>query len=103
MLASVFQPLRTFGRSRIRGVQGGVGTDYMIDWVRHSAALAAAAVLLISACTTSSFADRVPSLPQDQHCAMADNDRRWLEQALDGWQVVVRDFLKAPERQLPRS
>lgn len=75
----------------------------MSDGVRHPAAgLATAAVLLVAACTTSSFADRVPTLPQDQHCGIANDDRRWLGQALDGWQVVVRDFLKAPEHQLPQ-
>lgn len=75
----------------------------MREWCRHAgASLATAAVLLLAACTTPRFVDRVPSLPQDQHCGMADDDRRWLGQVPAGWQVVVRDFLKAHERQLPQ-
>lgn len=74
----------------------------MSGWVRHSAAgLTTAALLLLAACTTGSFADRVPGLPQDQHCDIADDDRRWLGQALAGWQVVVRDFLKVLRHPLP--
>ena len=70
---------------------------------RHwAAALSTAAILLLAACTTSGSADPVPNLPQDQHCGTADGDRRWLGQALAGWQVVVRDFLKSAEHRLPQ-
>ena len=75
----------------------------MSEWARCSAAsLSAAALLLLAACTTPGGADPVPGLPQDRHCGTSDEDRRWLEQALAGWPVAARDYLKAPQRGLPQ-
>ncbi len=57
--------------------------------------------LLLTACVSTSLATSVPSLPMDQRCKTAANDRAWISDALTAWQTTVRGFLKAPDRQLP--
>ena len=66
-----------------------------------AAALAIAAALLMTACAAPSVADRAPPLAQHPGCATAEENRRWLGEALAGWRTVLRDFLEAPEAPLP--
>lgn len=61
-----------------------------------------AAAALLAGCAAATSAGLVPSLPGDQRCQTADEDRRWLVEALAGWSVVRGDFLNAPVQPLPQ-
>lgn len=60
------------------------------------------AALLLAGCASSALADRVPSLPQDQRCQLAQDDRRWLGEALGAWRTASRNFLKGPKQSVPQ-
>ena len=75
----------------------------MGGWARKGAGfITAAAALLLAACASWALADRVPDLPEDQRCQLADDDRRWLAESLAAWQIALRDFLERPEQPVPQ-
>lgn len=75
----------------------------MRGWARHCAGLiTTAAALLLAACASSALADRIPGLPEDQRCQLADDDRRWLAESLAAWQTALRDFLERPGQPVPQ-
>ena len=58
--------------------------------------------LLLAATPAEAVDDARPTIPEHDRCAFAAEDRQWLEDALDGWRTVSRDFLRAPEQRLPQ-
>jgi hypothetical protein len=70
---------------------------------RHSAGLlTTAAALLLGACASSALADRVPRLPHDQRCGLAEDERRWLREALAAWPIAEQDFLRRRQHRVPQ-
>lgn len=44
---------------------------------------------------------RVADAPEASECALSEEEIRWIQQALDGWDRVARDILRYPRSSLP--
>lgn len=44
---------------------------------------------------------RVADAPEGSECVLSEDERRWVQQALDGWERVTRDILRVPQSSLP--
>lgn len=64
---------------------------------RLVAALAVAAFAVLSTAEMPFAA----APPTDRGCEFSESDGRWVQRALDGWELVRRDYLKLDERPLP--